>query len=123
MQNPLQITYHDLDNSSEIDALIKEKFEKVLTMNPELTKCHVTLEKLSKHHQKSDMASVTLDLKIAHFDDIVIEEKCMAIKDSLKTTILKVFKLGLDLSHKHKQKRMDQKRSPLADLQPVESVE
>ena len=123
MRNPLQVTFHDLDHSTEVETLILEKFEKVKAESPDVTKCHVVLEKLSKHHQKGNMACVRLDLKISNFEDIVVKENCLADKTMLKSTILKVFKQGVDLARQHKKLRLEQKRMPLGDLTAVEPVE
>ena len=123
MRNPLQITSHDMDYSEGIEAMIREKFEKVMTVIPDVTKCHVVLEKLSKHHQKANMACVRLDLKVPHFEDIVVTEKCLEDAASLKSAVLKVFKQGLDLAHKHKKRRLDHKRLTLGELPAVEPVE
>ena len=45
MQNPLEITFHDITNHPKINEIIKEKFEKVQTIAPDVTKCHVVIEK------------------------------------------------------------------------------
>ena len=123
MQNPLQITYHDVHHNGGIEALITEKFGKILAENSDLTKCHVILEKQSKHHQKANMAHVRLDLKVSHYEDIVVTEKCFEDETSLKSAVLKAFKQALDLARKHKKRRLDHKRVPLGELQSVEPVE
>ncbi len=123
MQNPLQITSHDMDRNEEVEAMIREKFEKVRAVSPDVTKCHVVLEKLSKHHQTANMACVRLDLKVPHFEDIVVTEKCLEDAASLKSAVLKVFKQGLDLAHKHKKRRLDHKRLTLGEFPAVEPVE
>jgi hypothetical protein len=119
VRNPLQVTFHDLDHSTEVETLILEKFEKVKAESPDVTKCHVILEKLSKHHQKGNMACVRLDLKISNFEDIVVKENCLADKTMLKSTILKVFKQGVDLARQHKKHRLKQKRKPLGEVTAV----
>lgn len=123
MRNPLQINFHDLQHSAEIETLIEEKFEKVKAESPDVTKCHVIIEKLSKHHQKGNEACVRLDLKISQFEDIVVKENCLADKAMLKSAILKVFKQGVDLAREHKKHRLEKRRVPLADLPPAEPVE
>lgn len=123
MRNPLQVTFHDLDHSTEVETLILEKFEKVKVESPDVTKCHVVLEKLSKHHQKGNMACVRLDLKISNFEDIVVKENCLADKAMLKSTILKVFKQAVDLAREHKKHRLKQKRKPLDEVTAVVSEE
>lgn len=123
MRNPLQVTFHDLDHSTEVETMILEKFEKVKAESPDVTKCHVVLEKLSKHHQKGNMACVRLDLKISNFEDIVVKENCLADKAMLKSTILKVFKQAVDLAREHKKHRLKQKRKPLDAVSGVVSEE
>ena len=123
MQNPLQITYHDIHHSEDIAALIREKFGKILNENPDLTKCRVVLEKLSKHHQKANMACVRLDLKVSHLEDIVVTEKCFEDAASLKSAVLKAFKQALDLARKHKKRRLDHKRMPLSELTAAAPVD
>jgi hypothetical protein len=120
MRNPLQVTFHDLQHSAEVETLIEEKFEKVKAESPDVTKCHVVLEKLSKNHQKGNMACVRLDLKISNFEDIVVTENCLADKAMLKSAILKVFKQGVDLAREHKKHRLEKKRAPLGELPAVE---
>ncbi len=123
MQNPLQTIFHDIPHNGNIEALIQEKFEKVLEENPGVTKCHVVFEKLSNHHNKANMACVRLDLKVSRLEDIVVREECFEDAHSLTSAILKVFKRGLELSRKHKKRRLDNKRAPLGELREIEPVE
>lgn len=123
MQNPLQITFHDVKHNEDIEALIQEKFERIKAECPDLTKCHVVLEKLSKHHQKANMACVRLDLKVPHFEDIVVKEECLEDVMSLKSAVVDTFKRGLDLVHKHKKRRLDHKRLPVGEFLAIEPVE
>ena len=123
MQNPLLVTFHDIDKSDSIDALIVEKFEKIKAENSNVTKCHVIVEKLSKHHQKGNMACVRMDLKIPHFEDIVTSEDCLAEAVAIKSAVTKVFKHGLDLARDRKKYRLDQKRMPTGELRAVETAE
>ena len=97
MQNPLEITFHDLTRKDKIEQVIQEKFEKLQKLRADITKCHVFFEKQSKHHQKANSVIVRLDLKIPRFQDIVVSEKCEEDDASLKTTVIKVFKRSQDL--------------------------
>ncbi|MBL8013268.1 MAG: HPF/RaiA family ribosome-associated protein [Candidatus Omnitrophica bacterium] len=116
MQNPLLITYHDIHKNDEIDSLIHEKFEKIQKENPRLIKCHVTLEKQSKHHQKANLACIRLDLKVPHFEDVVVCEKCAEDPVSLKSAVLKVFKQGIESLRENKKWRQNQKRGTGGEL-------
>lgn len=111
MQNPLQITFHDLQHSEEIEGLIYEKYEKLKTVSPNIIKCHIILEKLSKNHHKGNTACARLDLKVSHFDDIVITEKCREDLGSLKSAVLKILKGGLILVREEVKHRKELKRT------------
>ncbi len=123
MNNPLQITFHDIHHNGEVEALIREKFEKVITESPDVTKCHVTIEKQSKHHKQGNEISVRMDLKIAHFEDIVVNEGCIEDTVSLKSAVSTVFKQGIDLAREHKKYRLEQKRVPVELPATVEALD
>ena len=125
MQNPLQITFHDLDHSETIVTLIDEKFAKLQVLSPAITKCHVVLERLSKHHQKANLACARLDLKASHFDDIVITEKCEDSAESLLTAVNKVFKNAQSrvrelIKHRKHDKRMPREALVAEDVASAE---
>ncbi len=123
MQNPLQVTFHDMPHNEEIEIIIAEKFEKLKIVSPDIIKCHVVVEKLSKHHQKANMACARLDLKVSHFDDIVINERCADDEAALKTAVLKIFKRGQVLVREGLKRRQHNKRIPLPDNFQTETVE
>ena len=110
MQNALLITFHDLPHDEDIEAVIGEKFEKLKNIIGEVTKCHVVLEKLSKHHHKGNLACARLDLKVSHFDDIVITEKCTEDAASLKSAVIKIFKRAQILAKEEIKRRQDAHR-------------
>lgn len=115
MQNPLEISFRDLRNNEKIEKLIQEKFDKLEGISPDITKCHVILEKLSKHHQTANAACVRLDLKVANFDDIVISEKCSEEEGPLMSAVNKIFKRSQELVRKEKKRRQDRHRIPRPD--------
>lgn len=123
MQNPLQITYHDMAHNGEIEDIINEKFEKIVATGFDITKCHVVLEKLSKGHQKANAVCVRLDLKVSHYEDIVVRENCVEDPAALTSAVLKVFKQGSALAHKHKKRRIEKHRTPAGELPTVEPAE
>lgn len=123
MQNPLEITFHDLVRNEKLEALIKEKFEKLVKVRPDITKCHVFFEKQSKHHQKANRTIVRLDLKAPHLQDIVVSEKCDEDVAAMKTTVIKVFKRSQDLLLEKIKYHRDIKRSGLKETVAVDSDE
>ncbi len=121
MQNPLEITFHDLARNEKIEQLIEEKFAKLNKIRPDITKCHVFFEKQSKHHQKANSTIVRLDLKVPHFEDIVVSEKCSEDVAVIKTTVIKVFKRSQDLLLEKIKYHRDRNRSGLSETALVDS--
>lgn len=115
MQNPLEITFHDISHNEKVNALILEKFENVKKISPNVTKCHVVVEKLSKHHQSANRSCIRLDLKVPHISDIVISEKCSEDEASLLSTINKVLKRGKSLLREEVARNRDRHRAPKDD--------
>jgi len=120
MQNPLEITFKDMDPREKLEEVIQDKFEKLKSVSPDITKCRVVLEKLSKNHKTSNTVCVRLDLKIPHFDDIVVSEKCGEDDASLTRTIIKVFKREKGLIREKIKYRQDQHRIPKEDVFEME---
>lgn len=123
MQNPFKITLHDMPHNEDIDTVIREKFAKFQAAGLDVTKFHIVLEKLSKHHQKANTVAVRLDLKISRFEDIVVTEKGLDDPASVKSAVLKVCKQGLDLAHQQKKRHRDHQHLPLSAVTAVEVEE
>ena len=115
MQNPLEITFHNIDHNSKIENLILEKFENVKKISSVITKCHVTIERLSSHHQSANRSCVRLDVKVPHFTDIIISEKCSEDEASLLTTVIKVFKRAKSLLREEVARVRANNRLPKSD--------
>lgn len=123
MQNPLEITFHDLPHNPKIETLIIEKFEKLKSISKNITKCHVIVEKLSKHHQKANKSCVRLDLKVPHMDDIIISEKCSEEEADLISNVIKVFKRGQHSMREERKRRQDRQRVPRPDAMALAEAE
>lgn len=128
MQNPLEITFHDINHNPKIEALIQEKFQKVQTIAPDVTKVHVVLEKLSKHHQKANTACVRLDIKVPHLDDIFVSEKCSEEEADLIKNVIKSFKHAKHHLREEIRRRRHRNRVPgspdalLMDEEPEDTL-
>src|SRR5262245_49509453 len=123
MNNPLQITYHDITKNAGIEEVIEEKYEKILKENPGVTKCHIILEKQSRHHQKANEVHVRLDLKVSRLEDVVVTQRCAEDVIAMKSTVIKVFKEGIDTLRQTKKKRINSKRGSNGDFEAVDSEE
>ena len=64
MQIPLQITYRHMDPSEAIDAVIREKAEKLERFAGDITSCRVIVEAPHKHHHKGRIYVVKIDVTV-----------------------------------------------------------
>ncbi len=83
---------------------------------------------MSKNHHKGNTACARLDLKVSHFDDIVITEKCQEDLGSLKSAVLKVLKGGLilvreEVKHRKELKRTGGRDSVIREEEDIEDEE
>ena len=115
MTNPLEITFHEIKHNPKIEEVIAEKFEKLQQLAPDITKCHVVLEKQSKHHKTANASCVRLDLKVPHFKDIIVNQGCNEDEMSLTTAVIKVFKESGVLLREQIKYRLEQHRAPRKD--------
>ncbi len=61
LQTPLQITYHGLDPSPAFDQLIRERAERLETMNERMTSCRVVVE---VPHRSPGTGKVSIGVKV-----------------------------------------------------------
>ncbi len=64
MQVPMQITYRDVDHSTEVDAHIREKGEKLGQFSDKIISCSVVLEYVSKHQQTGNLFNTRINLSV-----------------------------------------------------------
>ncbi len=64
MQQPLQITVRDIDNSPAIKEHIQEKVDKLAGSAKEVISCHVVVEQTQKHQNQGKLHSVHIRLNM-----------------------------------------------------------
>jgi ribosomal subunit interface protein len=64
MQIPLQITMRDMERSDALDTAIHEHAAKLEQFHSRITRCRVTVEQSSRHHQQGRHFAVKIDLRV-----------------------------------------------------------
>lgn len=64
MEAPLNITFHDLDKSEAIEAIIRERAERLEQRFGRIVSCNVTLAAPNRRHRKGNLFSCSVDLSI-----------------------------------------------------------
>jgi ribosomal subunit interface protein len=74
MRVPLQVTSRDIDLPDSIDAIIREKAEKLNTFNDQIISCRVVVETPHRSQQKGVMYNVRIDLTVPGSEVVVKRE-------------------------------------------------
>jgi cold shock CspA family protein/ribosome-associated translation inhibitor RaiA len=65
MELPLQITFHKMEPSPEIEAIVREKAERLNKYSYHIMSCRVVIDSPHRHHHKGNQYQVRIDLKLA----------------------------------------------------------
>jgi ribosomal subunit interface protein len=85
MQQPLQITFRDIDHSAAVEARIREKIAKLDTFYNHITSCKVVVGQVQKHQHQGKLHNVSIyltgkELSVTHHPH---ENLYLAIQESM----------------------------------------
>ncbi|MBV9063146.1 MAG: HPF/RaiA family ribosome-associated protein, partial [Alphaproteobacteria bacterium] len=64
MDVPLEITFHNLKPSAEIESLIREHVDRLEKLYPHLIGCRVSVEMLHRQHRSGNIPEVHIALRV-----------------------------------------------------------
>lgn len=64
MEEPLEITFHNLEPSPAVEAEIRERFAKLERLYDRVTACRISVEALHKQHRTGNVYEVHIDLLV-----------------------------------------------------------
>ena len=64
MQQPLQITFRDIDHSDAIESRIREKIAKLDTFYNHITACKVVVEQVQRHQHQGKLHNVSIYMSV-----------------------------------------------------------
>jgi ribosomal subunit interface protein len=74
MQNPLQITFHNVDRSDAVEQKIQEKVAQLEHFFDAIVGCHITVESQHRHHRKGVIYHIKIHLMLPGSDIVVGRE-------------------------------------------------
>lgn len=74
MQRPLDIAFHNMPPSSDIEAVIRQHVEKLAARHDELVACRVSVEALHQQHRTGNVHEVHITLSLPGRDLAVSRE-------------------------------------------------
>jgi cold shock CspA family protein/ribosome-associated translation inhibitor RaiA len=72
MMIPLEITYRNVEKTSEIDQLIRDKAAKLSEIHSSIISCRVIVEKLQRHQTTGLPYRVRIDIKLPPGHELVV---------------------------------------------------
>jgi cold shock CspA family protein/ribosome-associated translation inhibitor RaiA len=71
MQIPLQISFHGMDPSPQVEARIREKVAKLEHFHDRIVGCKVVVEAPHRHHHKGKLYNIRIDISVPGKDVFV----------------------------------------------------
>jgi ribosomal subunit interface protein len=111
MQQPLQITFRDIPASENVEAVIREKAEKLDQYFEKIMTCRVTVESPHSHNHQGQLYHVTVDITVpgnelvasrSHDKNHAHEDVYVAIRDAFDAAIRQLQQYKRKLKNKVK---------------------
>jgi ribosome-associated translation inhibitor RaiA/cold shock CspA family protein len=119
MEEPLEITFHNLEPSAAVEAEIRERFAKLERLYDRVTACRISVEALHKQHRTGNVYEVHIDMLVPGGELVVSKEPHKAkeryANPDVYTSVRDAFKAA-----ERQLKRF--KRQLREDLQPGEPL-
>jgi len=98
MEIPLEITYHDVPTSGEIEALVRDHVARLERLYPRMVGCRVAIEMRHKQHRTGNVPEVHIEIRVPQREIVVSREphraKQRRAAPDLHTTIRDAFKVA-----------------------------
>ena len=95
MQLPVEISYRGLEKSAEIEAMVREKADRLNKFCDHINRCDVAIEQPNHNHKKGNPFRVRIDVTVSPGHELVAEENqtaddsyeplAKAVHDAFKT--------------------------------------
>src|SRR3712207_4807603 len=74
MQEPLEITFHQIEPTPELEADIRERADKLSKLFERMTHCRVSVEALHRQHRTGNVYEVHIDMLVPGAELVVSRE-------------------------------------------------
>ena len=79
------ITFRDVEPSAAVEALVRDRADKLAGQFDHVTTCRVTISRSNKHHKHGDSYLVRIDLHVPQVD--LVAERTSGETDDLYATV------------------------------------
>jgi cold shock CspA family protein len=109
MSIPLQITFHGMQHSDSIEAVVRKRAARLERFCDRITACHVTIDIPHRHHHKGNHLAVRIEVSTPTGDVAVTRDP--SLDDSHKD-VAAVIRDAFDSAVRHLEDNAERHRSP-----------
>ena len=112
MQEPLEISFNDIEKTPQLEALIREKTERLEKFSDAIVSCHVDVAQPHAHQNSGSGYRVRIELRVPPKDSLVAHEHSSHgnIHDTVETVVNRAFDaLERQLKEHTERLRQDQR--------------
>ena len=80
----MQITFRNMNHSSQVERWIREEAEKLETFYSRINRCRVAVEVPHRHHQKGERLHVRIDLNLPGKEIVVKREPAVSPRPRMR---------------------------------------
>ena len=118
MEEPLQITFHNLKSSETAEAAIRERFAKLDRLYDRLTACRVAVECVAKQHQTGNVYDVRIDMLVPGQELVVSKAPHKAKERYVNPDVYVAIREAFDAAERQLLAFKDQLRGGVKDHGP-----
>src|SRR5215469_11337224 len=114
MERPLEIVFHNMPSSTEIERLVREKVGKLEKFYPRIIGCRVAVETPHKQHRNGNVPEVHIELQVPGQTLVVRRERRARARNtspSARASVREAFEAA-------KEKLQDYKRKQAREVKP-----
>ena len=120
MERPLEIVFHNMPPSSEIERLVREKVAKLHKFYPRLVGCRVAVELPHKAHKTGNVPKVRVEIQVPGRTLVVRQERRARQRDtatSARSSVRDAFDAATEKLRDFKRKQAHEVKAHPAPLQ------
>ena len=113
MEVPIEITYHDVRKTDNLDDLVREKAARLDKFHDHITSCSVAVELEQNPHETANMYRVRISLRVPPGHELVVNEK--SEQDDQRVGLEAVIRRAFDKMEKQLKTLKDKQRDKVKE--------
>jgi len=122
MQIPIEITFREVEKTTELEELIRRKAQKLDRICSYISSCRVAVEKVQKHQRSGQPFKVRIDMKVPPGHELVISRD--PSKGNLHLDVAAEIRWAFDVAARKLRELMEKQRGDIKyhEYQNVQGV-